>query len=358
MIDFLIIGGGIAGTSAGARLSDLGTVVLLEMEDALGYHTSGRSAALFEENYGAPSVRALNLAGAEYLQNANGGYLTPRGLLDLAQPHEVDGFDDELRDMGLEEISPSDAIERVPILDPNKVARAGFSSSAQDIDTDRLIQDFARRIKKTGKVLTGQHIEALTRIGPGWKIDTPTATYEARHVVNAAGAWADQIAALAKLPPLGITPFRRSMARIAAPGGHDVSQWPMMFGTGETWYAKPDAGALLVSPAEEDPTHPHDAYADDMTLAEGLAAYQDVVTIPVTRPIASWAGLRSFAPDRTLVLGPDPLERSFIWCAGQGGYGMQTSPGASQLLADLVGGRAPEIEADIVAQLRPDRLRR
>jgi len=156
---------------------------------------------------------------------------------------------------------------------------------------------------------------------------------------------------------LGIVPHRRSMARLAAPGGHDTTKWPMFFGPNESWYAKPDAGALLVSPAEEVATHPHDAYADDMTLAEGLDRYQQMVTEPVTRPLATWAGLRSFAPDRTLVLGRDPHVPEFVWCAGQGGYGFQTSPAASALLADLVNGREPEIDAVSVAALRPDRLR-
>jgi glycine/D-amino acid oxidase-like deaminating enzyme len=131
----------------------------------------------------------------------------------------------------------------------------------------------------------------------------------------------------------------------------------MFFGVGETWYAKPDAGALIISPADEDPVEPHDAWADDMVLAEGLERYQNMVAVALTKPIATWAGLRSFAPDRTLVLGPDPDQPDFIWCAGQGGYGFQTSAAASQLVADLTFGRAPQLDAASVAALRPDRLR-
>jgi glycine/D-amino acid oxidase-like deaminating enzyme len=176
-------------------------------------------------------------------------------------------------------------------------------------------------------------------------------------LVNAAGAWADPVAQMAGVAPLGIVPHRRSMARIPAPEDQDLRDWPMFFGVSESWYAKPDAGALLVSPADEDPVDPHDAWADDMVLAEGLARYEAMVRTPVTRLIASWAGLRSFAPDRALVLGPDPDVPSFIWCAAQGGYGFQTAPAASQLLADLTLGRDPALPADLVAQLRPDRLR-
>ena len=175
-------------------------------------------------------------------------------------------------------------------------------------------------------------------------------------LINAAGAWADQIAVLAGLPPLGLTPMRRSMARIAAPGGHDVARWPMLMGAAESWYAKPDAGALIVSPAEEHPMQPQDAWADDMVLAEGLARYEEMVTAPVTRLIASWAGLRSFLPDRVPALGPDPVAPGFFWVAGQGGYGFQSAPAASALVADLVAGRAPALDPDIVRALDPARF--
>ena len=156
---------------------------------------------------------------------------------------------------------------------------------------------------------------------------------------------------------MGLQPMRRSMARIPAPGGHDVSGWPMLFGVGENWYAKPDAGALIVSPADEHPMAAHDAFADDMVLAEGLARYQAMVTEPVTRLLSSWAGLRTFAPDRVLVIGPDPVEPSFIWLAGQGGYGFQTCAAASLLGADLVGGGGLQLEAGLVAALSPGRFR-
>ena len=146
------------------------------------------------------------------------------------------------------------------------------------------------------------------------------------------------------------------MARIPAPGGHDVTKWPMIFGAGETWYAKPDAGALLVSPAEEHAMDPHDAWADDMVLAEGLARYEAMVTEPVTRLISSWAGLRTFTPDRVLAIGRDIRDPAFFWLAGQGGYGFQTSPAASALVADLVAGREPALDAATVAALDPVRF--
>ena len=354
--DILVIGGGIAGISAAARLSGDAQVTVIEGEKALGYHASGRSAALIEENYGAPSVQALNKATIGYLRD--GGYLSPRGLMIIADRHEEEAFYSDLAHMGVEQISPDDALRLVPILAAERIAFAGYHADAHDIDTDRLLQDFAKELRRNGgQIDTGHPVTAITRNGDMWEVTAGAQTYHAKKLVNAAGAWADQIAILAGVAPLGITPFRRSMARIAAPGGYDLSRWPMFLGVGETGYAKPDAGALLISPAEEDPTDPHDAWADDMVLAEGLERYQNMVAVPLTKPIATWAGLRSFAPDRTLVLGPDPADPDFIWSAGQGGYGFQTSAAASQLVADLTLGNTPSLPDTVVAALRPDRLR-
>lgn len=354
--DFLIIGGGIAGISAAARLSELGTVILLEAEDVLAHHASSRSAALYEPRYGAPAVVGLSMASEAHFRELP-GVLSPRGLLLVGKADRAEAFEHDLREMDFDRISVEEARAIVPILNPETVAMAGYAAHAEDVDTDLLVQGFAREAKGRGaRVLTKARVTAIARAGAGWRVSSAAGEVTGRMVVNAAGAWADQVAALAGVRPLGFTPYRRSMARIPAPGGHDVSHWPMMFGPGEDWYAKPDAGALIVSPAEEDPMEPHDAWADDMVLAEGLARYEEMVTEPVTRLLASWAGLRTFAPDRVLVIGPDAREPSFFWLAGQGGYGFQTCPAASRLAADLIGGRAPEIGADLVAALSPARF--
>ena len=356
MIDFLIIGGGIAGVSAAARLSALGSVTVLEREDALAYHASGRSAALFEEHYGKPATVALNRAGYDFHRDA--GVLSPRGLMLVGNAAEADLFDADVQAMQMRPITMEEALALIPVLNPAHVDRAAYDPNAWDIDTDKLMQTFARQARANGaQIVTKAEVTGITRTAAGWAVSTKAGDYEAHNLVNAAGAWVDVIAQMAGVAPLGFQPLRRSMARIPAPDGHDPRLWPMVFGAGEGWYAKPDAGALIVSPAEEDPAEPHDAYADDMVLAEGLARYEANVTTPVTRLLASWAGLRTFAPDRNLVLGPDPAHPGFIWCAGQGGYGMQSSPGASQVLADLVSGTMPVIAADLVAALRPDRLR-
>lgn len=358
MIDFLVIGGGIAGCSVGARLSDLGQVMVVEREDALAYHASGRSAAMFEESYGLPSTIAMNEASKSYHFDAHGGVVSPRGLMLIGTALNADDFAADLVSMKMEDIGLDAGRAFIPILN-HHVTRVGYHADAWDLDTDKLVQDFARTVRSNGgTVHQGAEVTAIIRTATGWEVTVGGEVIAARAIVNAAGAWVDEVAVMAGIAPLGVTPLRRSMARIPAPGGHDVSRWPMLFGPGETWYAKPDAGALIVSPAEEDPMPPMDAWADDMVLAEGLARYEAHVTEPVTQVTSNWAGLRTFSPDRNLVLGPDPADASFIWMAGQGGYGFQTAPAASQLVADLVAGRPPQIAADMVARLTPDRLAR
>lgn len=355
MTRIVVIGGGIAGVSASAALAPHGQVTLLEAEDALGVHASGRSAAMFEEHYGNAAVRSLNTASKPILEAME--VLSPRGILMVALSGEEAGFEDDLAAMGMAEITLAEARARVPILAPD-IARAALHEGACDIDTDRMLQGFARTARAHGaRIETGSRVTGIARQGALWRIDAGGVSHTSEILVNAAGAWADRLAAMAGVPSLGLVPCRRSMARLPAPGGHDVSGWPMLCGPGESWYAKPDAGKWLVSPAEEDPTEPHDAWADDMVLAEGIARYQAHVAEEVTRVETSWAGLRTFAPDRTPVIGPDPVAPGYFWCAGQGGYGFQTAAAASDLLAALVTGQPPALPRAVTAALAPDRFR-
>ena len=354
--DFLIIGGGIAGVSAAATLSALGSVLLAEAEPHLAQHASGRSAAMYEPRYGAPAVVELSLASGDHFRSIP-GLLSDRGLIVVGGAGEEATLAHDATIMHLSPISVAEAVAMIPILNSATLTAAAWSPEAWDIDTDMLLQDFARTARSTGaQIVTGARITALCRDGTGWRADWTGGSAQARNVINAAGAWADTIAALAGIAPLGLIPHRRSMARIPAPGGHDVSRWPMIFGAGESWYAKPDAGALIVSPADEDPTTPHDAWADDMVLAEGLARYEAMVTEPVTRLLSNWAGLRTFAPDRVPVIGFAPSAPGFFWLAGQGGYGFQSSAAAARLTANLIGGMAPALPAPLVAALSPARF--
>ncbi len=354
MDDFLVIGGGIAGLSAGARLAELGRVTLLEAEDALGTHASGRSAALHEGNYGLPPVVALARASYDALEQD--GLLSPRGLMFIGGPSDEEQHAREIASFGLHSLSIDEARAHIPVLDPSRVTLAAWHEAAYDIDTDRLMQGYARAIRTNGQIETRARVAALRRLPNGWEADTGGKTYTAHRLVNAAGAWVDEIARLAGLPPLGFTPMRRSMACVPAPEGHDASHWPMTLGAGESWYMKPDGGSLFISPADSEPTEPHDAWADDMTLAEGIAGWEAHVTTPVTRMISNWAGLRTFAPDNNLVIGPAPTDDTFLWFAGQGGYGFQTAPAASQLLADRAAGRPPSIDKATQSATSPTRF--
>lgn len=354
--DFLIIGGGIAGVSCAARLASAGKLLLLEAEGALAHHASGRSAALYEPRYGLGPVVALSMASGDYFHSAP-NILSPRGMMIVAKAAEVARFEADAAGMELELISLDQAREIVPILNTETVAHVAMADHAWDIDTDLLLQGFARQARSFGaQILTKAPVTAIARDGKGWRVTTPQGEFSARVVINASGAWADVVAEMAGVAPLGFTPLRRSMARISAPGGLDISRWPMIFGAGEAWYCKPDAGALIVSPAEEHLTVPHDAFADDMVLAEGLARYEDMVTEPVTRMLANWAGLRTFSPDRVPVIGFDTRTPGFFWLAGQGGYGFQSSPAASQLAADLLTDQPSDFAPELIAALNPARF--
>lgn len=355
--DILIIGGGIAGLSAAAELAPHASVTLLETESSLGYHASGRSAAMFLKDYGNDVVRALNYASAEHHKTANGGVLSPRGMMMLARADERDDFTAEFAAFGMTEISLDDAQKKLPILNIETCAFAAYRPDAHDLDADRLLQNYTADARRAGaQILTKSPVTSITKTPTGWDVITGDQTHSATRIINAAGAWVDQIAKLAGITPLGFQPYRRSMAVIPAPGGHDTRNWPFVDGVNESWYAKPDAGKLIVSPSDEDPVEPHDAWADDMVLAEGLARYEEMVTEAVTRLDSSWAGLRTFAPDRALVIGHDVNDPSFFWLAGQGGYGFQTAPAASRLTADLLLGRTSELDAKIVTALGPARF--
>ncbi|WP_163846542.1 NAD(P)/FAD-dependent oxidoreductase [Pseudooceanicola aestuarii] len=355
--DILIAGGGVAGITAAAALARDATLRLLERETHLASHASGRSAAMFLPAYGNGAVRALNEASAEAHHHLDGGVLSPRGLMVIARAGKEDAFADQAARMGLAAIDLAEAQAKLPILRADLIARAGWQAAAWDLDTDLLIQNAARRAKAAGAELrTGAEITGISRANGRWQVTAGAKMFTADILVNASGAWADGLASLAGVAPLGLQPMRRSMAQLPAPEGHDIANWPFTEEITERWYARPAGGRWVVSPSEEDPVPAMDAWADDMVLAEGLARYEDMVTAPVTRVETSWAGLRTFAPDRSLVIGRASDHPAFFWLAGQGGYGFQTAPAAARLTADLIAGRPAELDAATTAALAPARF--
>ena len=359
--DFLIIGGGIAGISAGARLSADASVTVLEMEKSIGFHSTGRSAAMIIRNYGNATLRALNAASYPFLENPEGvsdhSLLSPRGELMVANETEMPALDAYCDGgIGIERLTGKEAAEIVPILRVDQIAGAAMERDAQEIDVDRMLQGFAKMLRRNGgQVVHDAAATAITRKNGIWHVVTKQGEFSAPVLINAAGGWADIIAKMAGVAPKGIQPMRRSAALIPPPDGHDISKWPLFVSAAESWYAKPESGQLMISPADEDHVEPHDVWAEDMVLAEGIERYQQMVTTPVTRITHTWAGMRSFAPDRTLVVGFTPDTDGFFWLAGQGGYGIQTAAAVSELVADLCLGRDVGLPGQIVTALTPER---
>lgn len=359
--DIVVIGGGIAGISAAARLAPFARVSVLEAEPVPGHHSTGRSAAIFIRNYGNATLRALNAASAGFLAEpaeiSESTLLTPRGELLIAANGEQDQLADYLQcSTGIEALTPEQATELVPILRKEAISGAAIERDAQDIDVDRLLQGFSRLLRANGgQIVTNARVTAISRTASQWVVSTGQDDFAAPIVINAAGGWADKVAAMAGVRCVGLRALRRSAVLIPQPDGHDIRRWPLFGSIGEGWYAKPEAGQLLVSPAEEDEVEPHDVWPEDMVLAEGLHRFEQAVTMPVTRIGRSWAGIRSFVADRTPVVGFSADAEGFFWLAGQGGYGIQTSPALSALAADLCLGRASPLGPDVVEALSPQR---
>lgn len=349
--DFIIIGGGIAGASTGYWLSRHGRVIVLERESHPAYHSTGRSAALYTAAYGTAQVRALTLASRDFFDHPPEGFcehplLTPRGEMTV----DFNGDPAELNNQYLSAkatvpemqlLSADEACARLPILRREKVHGALYDPSASDIDTDALHQGYLRGIRRhQGQVYTDHEVLGLQRDEQGlWQVQTSGQTFSAPLLINAAGAWADQIGAMAGARRLGLQPKRRAAFIFAGPEGVDTHHWPMLVSLDESFYMKPDAGMFLGSPANADPVEPHDVQPEELDIALGIYQIEEATTLSIRRPTRTWAGLRSFVSDGDLLAGFDPQVPGLFWVAGQGGYGIQTSPAMGQASAALVRGQ-------------------
>ena len=340
--DIIIIGAGIAGASVAAHLASHRRVTILEMEDRPGYHTTGRSAASFEPNYGPKPMLALARASASFFKDTPQGFsdspiFTPRGSI-FFEPEEQQEYTTKLliKSHALHELSESEARKIYPVLREGYAKRSFFDDQTGDLDVDLLHRGFLKQFKNAGGVLmTDAAAQKIEMQSGKWHITTAKGLIVADVIVNAAGAWGDMVANLAGVMPVGLIPKRRSIGVI--PVGHKGFEiWPMVTDMAETWYAKPQSGKMIVSSADETPVEPHDAYGDDMAIAEGIERLMNATTIEVTHLDHTWGGLRTFAPDGSPVVGFDQHQQSFFWLVGQGGYGIQSSPALSETAAAMI----------------------
>ena len=345
--DAVIVGAGIAGASVAHALAPHAKVLLLEREAQPGMHSTGRSAAMFMESYGPPQVRALTRASRAFYEAPPPGFadaaiLAPRGALYAAwqgQEAALDELHASLSATGsvVARIDADECLRRVPVLRSEGLLGGVFEVDAMDIDVHALHQGFLRGARRTGAVLwTDAELARADNAGGTWQLVLADGRRcSARTLINAAGAWADEVARRCGVAPLGIQPKRRSAFTFAAPADLDIRPWPTVCNVQESWYIKPDAGQLLGSPANADPVPAHDVVPEELDIATGIAAIEADTTLTIRRPARTWAGLRSFAPDGELVIGWDAHRPAFFWIAGQGGYGIQSAAGASQLAAAL-----------------------
>ena len=344
-----VVGGGAAGASVAYELSRYGSVVLIERESALGYHSTGRSAAVISENYGPAMWQVLVSASRPFFEQPPRGFATHPllhrigalyfGTIDeepelLACRNEL-----ESRNVACELMAAADAARLSPCVRTEFFSTALFEPGCADIDADALLQGYIRAGKARGlRVVMASDVTGLERRNRLWHLRTPSTNLTASRVINAAGAWADDVALRAGIRPKGLQAYRRTAILFNPPASADLRRWPMTFDQSETWYFKPESGRVMVSPVDKTPTPPSDAAPDEYDIAVAADRIERATTMSVARIHRSWAGLRTFARDEQPVIGPDSDSPSFIWLAGQGGNGVMAAPAAAQLAAALAMG--------------------
>jgi D-arginine dehydrogenase len=355
--DFIVIGAGIAGASLAYELARTSRTCVVEGEARPGYHSTGRSAALFAPSYGGREIRALTRASRRFFDDPPEGFseqplLSPRGCLYIARAEQRERLAVMVREIrasggSVANIDAEAAHMCVPLLRPGYVAAAALDSDAMDIDVDSLHQGFLRGGRAAGvKLVTGCPVTRVERRDGLWNIELPEGTARAPVLINAAGAWADEVAALCGGRPIGLQALRRTALLVDAPAGVDTRHWPAVIDVDESFYFKPEAGKLLLSPADETPTPPCDTQPEELDVAIAVDRVQASLDIEVRRVSHRWAGLRTFAPDRVPVVGYDANVPGLFWCAGQGGYGIQSAPAFARTAAALA--RRDSLPQDVV----------
>jgi D-arginine dehydrogenase len=368
--DVIVIGAGIAGASVAGTLALDRKVVLLEREEQPAYHSTGRSAAYYAPGYGNEPVRNLTIAGDAFYRSppvdfGDAPLFRPRDWIHLARADQSGSLAATEKELGtaVEPISAREVEARIPILKPGYAGPGLIDRRGGDLDVDAILQGYLRQLRRAGgELVCSASVETLERRGDKWHLQTTAGAFAAPIVVNAAGAWADDIAKRANLAPLGVIPKRRTAILVPAPQGVEIANWPLVVDIDEQFYFKPDAGQILISPADETPSDPCDAQPDEMDVAIAAHRFEEATTMTIERVAHKWAGLRVFAPDKTPIAGFDPRAPGLFWLAGQGGYGAQTAPGLSQFAASLILKREAEAPyttlASLEAALSPARFLR
>ncbi|OCP02880.1 MULTISPECIES: FAD-binding oxidoreductase [unclassified Ensifer] len=352
--DVAIIGGGIAGLSLAYFLAPHRSVIVVEREEGLGYHSTGRSAAEFVLRYNAPEVCALAAISKSFFDNPPEGFsevalLKQRGGVMIANAEKVTRFEEVFAEEAranpeLHRLTIDEAIARVPILRRDYVAAAYYDPHFWDIEVENLLQGYVRGARRHGAVIVERsNVLAPRREDDRWVLTTAAGDIRARTIVNAAGGWADPVAELFGVAPVGIVPHRRTAITVDLPDGIDAMTLPEINEIDEDFYMKPEGGRLLSSPADATPCDPADVQPEEIDVAWAAHYIEEATTVSVRRIFKSWAGMRSFAPDRLPVIGFARERPDFFWLAGQGGYGILTSPALGALAASLlVGAAAPD----------------
>jgi D-arginine dehydrogenase len=368
--EFLIIGAGISGAAAAYELAQLGSVVLIEAESTPGYHSTGRSAALYTPNYGGAIVRRINHASGAFLSTPPTGFcenplLTPRGSLTVAASGQEDGLTPILNLSGsggeVELVAAARALELAPLLRPERVAAAAYEKGVMDIDVAALHQGYLRAFKlRGGLLICGKRVESLDRLNGRWRAIAGDTILSGRFIVNAAGAWAGEIGEMAGAAPVGLVPKRRTAIIVEPPSAMNIDAMPAIDYVCNDSYLKPDAGRIMASPGDQTPSEPQDARPDELDMAVLVDWLERETRVSVSRIAHSWAGLRSFVADETPVVGFDAAAPDFFWLAGQGGYGIMMAPALGRATAELlVSGHLPADLRDkgiVECDLSPARL--
>jgi len=347
--DVLIVGAGMAGASAAYFLAPHVRVLLLEREAQPGYHATGRSAAMYSETYGNATVRAITTASKPFYFKPPPGFaehplVTPRGSLIVGTAADQDHLRtvwQDLRDLvpDVQWWTQDDILQHVPVLRPEAAHCGVYEPNAMDMDVHAIHQGFLRGAKAAGaQLVCGAGVQRMQRESGVWRVDTEAGSFSAPVVINAAGAWGDELARLAGVATIGLVPKRRTAFTTEAPAGCDIGLWPLVIDAQESFYFKPDAGVLLISPANEDPMDPQDVQPEELDVAIAVDRIETATTLQIRQVRRKWAGLRSFVADKSPVVGFAPDAPGFFWLAGQGGYGIQTAPAMGELAAALVRG--------------------